>query len=344
MVAATALCRYDALEANLLFLGGEDLQASELIRCVHETRVTLPFRTAFSTTPCTSAVKKMNKTRFRDAYAYHQAKQRKDANVSRQLVLKQRRAEANGDPIRGIPTPFVKSFDTAHPPNLPKVQPDAVENNVESQPQTVLEHSVESPNFLNNFITKPELKNSLTYSYQLTKPIFFGPESERDPDDEAYQLRNHIERHKDAEKALNAILSLENAGCKDRTRVNVRRIIDRFGRHNTDGYLKLKAPSALSMNTSLSQPKPTPRAGPDVGSSEVQIGILTAKIRVLADWYENGGRMDKANKRNLRLLLHRRQKLLKYMLRKERGSERWHHMTQTLGLTEATWRGQLEVR
>lgn len=315
-----------------------------MIRCLHETPVALPFRRAFATTPCTFAVKKVNRSQFKDAYAFHQAKQRKDANVSRQLVLRQQRAEANGDPIRGVPTPFVESFDTAIPPTPPIVHPDAVENNAKAQAQAGLQHSVESPNLLNNFITKTELKNSLNFSHQLTKPLLFESSAKRDPDEVAYTLRNHMQLHENAEKALNAILSLENASSKDRTRVNVRRIIDQFGRHNTDVYLKPKAPSAMSMNPSLGQPKPTPRAGPDVGSSEVQIGILTAKIRVLADWYENGGRMDKANKRNLRLLLHRRQKLLKYMFRKERGSERWQHMTQTLGLTEATWKGQLEVR
>lgn len=344
MLAAATLCRYGVSEVNLLFSGGEDLQTPESIRCAHEIPVTLPFRRAFSATPCVSAVKKLNRSQYKHAYSFHKAKQRKDANVSRQLVLRQQRAEANGDPIRGIPTPFVESFDTAISSPAPELQPDAVQNNVEAQATAGLEHFVESPDLLNNFITKTELKDSLNYSHQLTKPIYVGLESDRDPDEEEDTLKTHMEGHEHAEKVLNAILSLENANSKDRTRINIRRIIDRFGRHNTDQYLKPKAPSAMSLNTSLSQQTPTPRAGPDVGSSEVQIGILTAKIRVLADRYENEGRLDKANKRNLRLLLHRRQKLLKYMLRKERGSGRWHHMIQTLGLTEATWKGQLEVR
>lgn len=329
VLAPITLCRYDVSRATLPVLGAEDSQTPELIRCVHETPATLPFRRAFSATPCVSAGKRVNRTQFRDAYSFHHAKQRKEANVSRQLVLGKQRAEANGDHIRGIPTTFVESFDTA----------------VSSQSPKVLKKKVKAQaDLLNNFITKTELKNSVDYSYRLTKPIFLGPTAERDPDEEDHNLRDHMDRHENAEKALNAILSLKNASSKDRTRINIRRIIDRFGRHHTDQYLKPKAPSVMSMNVSLSQPKPTPRAGPDVGSSEVQIGILTAKIRVLADRYENKDRMDKANKRNLRLLLHRRQKLLKYMLRKERGSERWHYMTQTLGLTEATWKGQLEVR
>lgn len=118
----------------------------------------------------------------------------------------------------------------------------------------------------------------------------------------------------------------------------------------TDTFLK---PKPLNKYQLAENPNPTdtdtptgktPRAGADTGSSEVQIAILTAKIRVLADRYEGVNRNDKVNKRNLRLLLHRRQKLLKYMERKERGGERWQYMLGMLGLTEATWRGQLEVR
>ena len=71
---------------------------------------------------------------------------------------------------------------------------------------------------------------------------------------------------------------------------------------------------------------------------------MTAKIRTLADNYEGENRKDKVNKRNLRLLLHRRQKLLKYMEKKERGSDRWQNMISKLGLTEATWRGEIAVK
>lgn len=87
----------------------------------------------------------------------------------------------------------------------------------------------------------------------------------------------------------------------------------------------------------------TPRAGPDTGSSEVQIAILTAKIRVLADSQEVVGHKDKVNKRNLRLLVHRRQKLLKYLRRKERGSERWTNVVDKLGLTDGTWKEEISL-
>ena len=88
----------------------------------------------------------------------------------------------------------------------------------------------------------------------------------------------------------------------------------------------------------------TPRAGPDTGSSEVQVAILTAKIKVLADHMLLKGRQkDKVNKRNLRLLVHRRQKLLQYLRRKERGGDRWQNLISTLGLTEGTWKGEISL-
>lgn len=83
--------------------------------------------------------------------------------------------------------------------------------------------------------------------------------------------------------------------------------------------------------------------GPDTGSSEVQIAILTAKIKTVADFLATRGKGDKHNKRNLRLLVHRRQKLLQYLRRKERGGPRWQHCIETLGLTEGTWRGEISL-
>jgi ribosomal protein S15 len=85
------------------------------------------------------------------------------------------------------------------------------------------------------------------------------------------------------------------------------------------------------------------RKGPDTGSSEVQIAILTAKIRNLANHLERVGNSDKINKRNLRLLVHRRQKLLQYLRRRERAGPRWQRCIDMLGLTEGTWRGEITL-
>ena len=91
-------------------------------------------------------------------------------------------------------------------------------------------------------------------------------------------------------------------------------------------------------------PERPPRAGPDTGSSEVQIAILTAKIRVLANELEaKRGHKDKINKRNLRVMVHKRQKLLKYLRKKERGSDRWRNLVETLGLAEGTWKGEISL-
>jgi ribosomal protein S15P/S13E len=54
-----------------------------------------------------------------------------------------------------------------------------------------------------------------------------------------------------------------------------------------------------------------------------------------------GGKKDKVNKRNLRVLVHKRQKLLRYLRTKERGGERFQHLVETLGLTEGTWKGEI---
>lgn len=120
--------------------------------------------------------------------------------------------------------------------------------------------------------------------------------------------------------------------------------METFGRHNTDKSVRQKGLTAKQVEGT--EEKFTKiRGGPDTGSSEVQIAILTAKIRTLAKMYAGEkGNKDKHNKRNLRLLCHRRQRLLKYMERKERGSGRWEHMIKELGLTPATWKKQIEIR
>ncbi|KAL9609559.1 MAG: hypothetical protein Q9167_005691 [Letrouitia subvulpina] len=270
-------------------------------------------------------------------------RQRKAANVARQAELRDQRAIARGDPIRGVTTPFIESFDGA----LPQESKASVD---EASCQTVAESPEEPPpsaanaleeDHIGHFLNKLELQESLENSRKLNEPIASPNRATADPAKEAADAREYEEKYKIAQEAVSRIVSLANTSSKERLRVNTQRIIKTFGRHNTDGHLRPKAPSVQQPNSDV---EATPRVGPDTGSSEVQIGILTAKIRVLANRYEGENRNDKVNKRNLRLLLHRRQKLLKYMHKKERGSERWLNMIETLGLTEATWKGQIEVR
>lgn len=265
--------------------------------------------------------------------------------MARKVELREQRAAALGDPIRGVTTPFVESLDSAIPSEAITTDEAVANTTTTNSP----EKPPSSPAFaadedhLNYYFTKPELEESLEYSRTLSEPLVSTDRERVDPAKEAAEAKAHEAGHKIAFEAVSRIVSLANANNKERTRANVQRIIDTFGRHNTDTFLKPKAPSLQSTCSMVAEQKPTPRAGPDTGSSEVQIGILTAKIRVLANRYEGANRNDKVNKRNLRLLLHRRQKLLKYMHRKERGSERWTNMIEKLGLTEATWKGQIAV-
>ena len=161
-----------------------------------------------------------------------------------------------------------------------------------------------------------------------------------DPAREEQELARHAELHAVRREALTRILAPENASGRERLILNKRRVIEKFGRHNTDPEFLGSGRPGVENAVNARE-----RIGPDTGSSEVQIAILTAKIRSLADRLESRtGQFDWINKRNLRLLLHRRQKLLKYFEKKDRGGPRWRRLVETLGLTEATWKGEIELR
>jgi ribosomal protein S15 len=144
----------------------------------------------------------------------------------------------------------------------------------------------------------------------------------------------HELNHDRAAEAVKRIFKLEHGSSKDRYKHNVQRCVNTFGRHNTDQALPARSGGPVEAKF---------RAGPDTGSSEVQIAILTAKIRTLANFLDGRGRKDVANKRSLQLLVHKRQKLLKYLRARERGGPRWQNCIDTLGLTEATWKGEIAL-
>lgn len=249
------------------------------------------------------------------------------------------------DPIRGIITPFVESFDTVVPQTVAldadAVSLQALTQNPDKPPPSPAHASQEQ--FLDHGLQHEELDKAMEYSRWLTEPTnstSTGTESVQS-DRETKDHQKWEKRDSTAAEAVQRIVSLANSSSMHRTKKNIERIIETFGRHRTDKTLKPKPAAVVRGDNSAAEA--TPRAGPDTGSSEVQIGILTAKIRVLADRYEGENRNDKINKRNLRLLLHRRQKLLKYMEKKERGSERWQHMIKTLGITPACWKGEIAV-
>ncbi|CAK7270804.1 hypothetical protein SEPCBS57363_004286 [Sporothrix epigloea] len=270
--------------------------------------------------------------RKQQPYKWAQIQARKAVKVERQEEIKKARVASWGSQIHGIASPFIESLDSAGQEPVSKLLFKTNENG-DREPVPL----PTTPGLLNHHLTKQELDEALSMAYQLSKPIENTNRILVDAVTEAQELKEHEERHRRATVALERITSLDNANAKSRKIVNIRRCVETLGRHNTDKVLRPK-PRAPG----LPEREVLQRGGPDTGSSEVQIALLTAKIRVLAKIFEGPyGHKDKHNRRNLRLLLHRRQKLLKYMERKERGSERWQNMIQTLGLTEATWKNQI---
>ncbi|KAL1297787.1 hypothetical protein AAFC00_006323 [Neodothiora populina] len=301
-------------------------------------------RRAFSSTPADRASTVAQKRRHRDPYAIAQAKARKEANISRQRLLKTTRSESLGDPVRGITTPFIRSFDDAvPPPPTPQstTQTHTVGRGDRVSPSSPNQPHASSEGNLNFFLNKEEVKQAVAHSALLLAPVpTFG--QVLDEETVAKEKATREERHTTATEALNRIASLANGSSKDKLRVNIQRCISTFGRHTTDSSLPPKPAVAASIAPSVQLEK-APRAGPDTGSSEVQVAILTAKIKTLADFLESRGPTDKINKRNLRVLVHKRQKLLSYLRRKERGGPRWQNLIETLGLTEGTWRGEISL-
>jgi ribosomal protein S15 len=259
--------------------------------------------------------------------------QRKNAHLQRREEIEEAQSRKHGDPVRGIPTPFIESFDSAGQAPLSKPRLDDDGNPIEEP------HSLPtSPHILNNLVRKDEFDTAVENAFALTRPM--EPEYTLvDPEEMEKQKQEHEAEHAKAVEALQRIMDLEKGSAKDRRHANIRRCIETFGRHETDLTLP---PKPLSRGQ-LREERPV-RGGPDTGSSEVQIAILTAKIRALANELEkNRGYRDKVGKRDLRLMVHKRQRLMSYMERKERGSARWQHMVEKLGLTEANYKGQITL-
>ncbi|KAI0884588.1 ribosomal protein S15 precursor-like protein [Annulohypoxylon maeteangense] len=268
-----------------------------------------------------------------DPYRYAQIQQREAAHSKRREELDAIKASQLGDPVRGIQTPFIESFDFAGQQAYAKASLDADGNPVAEPHELPTSHHI-----LNNQIDERELTSAIENAYNLTRPMG-SPMVPVGSDEYNDTVKKHEQLHDKAMEAIRRITHLSSGSAKDRLHANIRRCVETFGRHETDQFLK---PKALARGE---ERKEMPvRGGPDTGSSEVQIAILTAKIRGLANALEKGKAWkDKVGKRDLRLLLHRRQRLMRYMERKERGSDRWKHMIETLGLSPATWKGQITL-
>ena len=264
-------------------------------------------------------------------------------------MLKKERAATLGDPVRGVTTPYIQSFDTAT-----AQEPSATLTSTKTRINQSPDEEAPGPQatkkeHLNFYLSKSELETGLNHSQWLSTPTEIPEEEDTSflTQDMSLEEKRALQKTEQsiATEALHRIASLSLASSKDRLRVNIQRCIADFGRHNTDTQLppRLTSPTVTTALETGHLPSKTPRIGPDTGSSEVQIAILTAKIRTLADFLEGRGTQDKANKRNLRLLVHRRAKLLKYLRRKEKGGPRWRNLVEVLGLTEGTWRGEISI-
>jgi ribosomal protein S15 len=245
-----------------------------------------------------------------------QSRQRKAANLSRRQALAREREGSLGDPVESKATPFIEELKGAKA----QAAADAA---------------------LNHFISPEGLQEALEYSKNLTSPLENQDRETADPQLEKEAAERHLEEHRNAQEAISRIININNGNTKDRTRLLIQKCIDTFGRHNTDKTLPPK-PAAIALDSSTVHPEKTPRVGPDTGSPEVQVAILTAKIINLSRHLQSTTK-DKHNKRNLRVLVHKRQKLLRYLRKKERGGPRWQHLIETLGLSDAAWKGEISM-
>jgi len=308
---------------------------------------TLPFR-PFSATAAPLASSGRKKSKTHDPYVLAQQKRKKAALASRRADLEAARTASLGDPIRGNITPFVESFATGTPLEQQegKAAPeDKYQLNYAFDPKSVKKQLRRSKGLV---IPLDEVKPA----NEARGPAGMRYETEiQEPLTEEAANAQRAKDHERAAEAIKRITALENGSSKDRMRANIARCVQAFGRHQTDLIFPSRAPPLPTVNSTQPHPirpetnaaEAKKRIGPDTGSSEVQVAILTAKINTLADFLESRGKNDKHNKRNLRLLVHRRQKLLQYLRRKERGGPRWQHCIETLGLTEGTWKGEITL-
>ncbi|KAJ9265451.1 putative ribosomal protein S15 [Paecilomyces variotii] len=281
--------------------------------------------TALSLRPCKTSIRagsiEARERRRHDPFLMAQSRQRKAANLSRQKALREEREAALGNPVESKPTAFIESLQSLQKPDA-TIDP-------------------KSADALNYFLKTDELNQALEYSKTLTSPLENPDRDTADPQLEKEAAERHLQEHRNAQEAISRIVNLANGNTKDRTRVNIQKCIETFGRHKTDQSLPPK-PAAITHESAPNHPQKAPRAGPDTGSPEVQVAILTTKILNLSRHLQ-GTNKDKHNKRNLRLLVHKRQKLLRYLRKKERGGPRWQNLIESLGLSDAAWKGEISI-
>ncbi|KAN0083196.1 hypothetical protein V8E54_002284 [Elaphomyces granulatus] len=274
---------------------------------------------ALSVTPCQITLRagsaEARERRRHDPFLVEQSRQRKAANLARRKVLKEEREATLGDPVQSKPTPFVQSLEDLR--------------------------TSTATDALNYFVSPQELHDALEYSQHVTTPL---PNTSRDlvdPQLEKEAEAKRLQERQNVKEALHRIVQLANGNTQDRTRVGIQRCIETFGRHHTDTFLSPKPAAVIHESAPAHLPK-RPRVGPDTGSSEVQVAVLTTKILNLTQHLKTTNK-DRHNRRNLRILVHKRQKLLRYLRRQERGGPRWQHLMEKLGLSDAAWKGEISM-
>lgn len=135
-----------------------------------------------------------------------------------------------------------------------------------------------------------------------------------DPERPAKSAAQAAEQHQQTQ-TLQRILDLRNASRAGIDAVNRQRIIAEFGRKTESG-------------------------GIDSGSSQVQAALITHKIRNLWNHVEQNNR-DKHNRKALRVLVHKRAKILKYFKRKH--EHEYDALLKDLGLVRSAVEGELVV-
>lgn len=273
---------------------------------------------SISTTVRTASTKTKSPKKH-DFFMIAHARQRKAANLSRQKVLQAEREASVGHPVESKPTPFIQEIQSLQSgTQIPSSSAD-----------------------LNYYLKSEELSSALQFSKDLTEPLQNPDRDTADPQLEKEAAELHEKEHRNAQEAIQRIVNLSNGNTKDRLRLNIQKCIDQFGRHNTDSLLPPK-PASVPHESAPAHPEKAPRVGLDTGSPEVQAAILTVKIMNLSRHLQSANK-DKHNKRNLQLLVHKRQKLLRYIRKKERGGPRWQNLMETLGLSEAAWKGEIAI-
>lgn len=230
------------------------------------------------------------------------------ARRKRQKVLSQRSKAANSlisnraDPILGSP------INSPHGPSalyegsrLQKVV--LLPNDIWYAPVPDYANGAEPPHYLPG-ISESERQLLFEGVPHATAALSYDPERP------ASSAAAAADQEKQTE-ALKRILDLRNASKAGIEVVNRQRIIAEFGRHEND-----------------------------TASPEVQAALLTHKIRSLAEHIAQNKR-DIQNRRQLRMFVHQRARILKYAKRQD--EDRYDELLKDLGLSPAAVEGEIMV-